>query len=186
MTPEQYLEQDRNSTVRNEYYNGQLYAMAGGSPRHAQLIMAAAMQVGPAARKRDCTPYSSDLRVKAGPHFFYPDISVVCGPLELSNDIEPSVMNPMLIVEVLSRTTEWFDRGRKLIAYRLIPSLQEYVLVAQEEPRVERYSRNPDGTWLYTDVSGMDSTIKLVSLDADVPLSEIYKGVEFDPRPEEG
>ena len=185
MTPEQYLELDRNSQVRNEYCEGHVYAMAGGSPRHAQLIMAAALQVGLAARKRGCTPYSSDLRIKAGPYFFYPDMSVVCGPVQVSGDIEPSVTNPVLIVEVLSRMTESFDRGRKFIAYRSIPTLQEYVLVAQEQPRVERFSRNTDGTWLYTDAFGMDSTIHLASLEADIALSEIYRGVEFEPHPEE-
>lgn len=157
-----------------------MYMMAGGSPRHSQIIARVMARVLTAADQSGCTAFSSDPRVKAGTSFFYPDVSVICGAVQMSDERIPSVTNPMLIVEVLSLATESFDRGRKLASYRSITSLQKYVLVSQDQPHVEMYTRTPENLWIYRDASGIDSSIALTSLDAAIALTDIYRNVIFD------
>ena len=136
-----------------------------------------------ALRQRPCEVYAVDLRLKVNPHrlYTYPDISVVCGESKLADDHKDTLLNPTVLVEVLSPSTEARDRGLKFTHYRHIESLQEYALVWQSEPRLEIYRRQPAGDWLLSEISGLDSTCRFGSLGCEVPLSEIYSGVSFDP-----
>jgi Uma2 family endonuclease len=175
---EQYLACERDSGVKHEYEDGEITAMAGGTRRHNALAsrISAALE---AARKPGCVAFQSDQRVRvlATGKATYPDASVVCGPIE-GDPTDPSgqtITNPVLLVEVLSPSTEEEDRGNKWQHYQLIPSLQEYVLVSQTHPRVEHYRRLPGGVWEYRDdTEGVvqllgGATIDIASLYADLP-----------------
>lgn len=173
-TYEEYLAYERDSGLKHEYDDGEILAMAGGSRRHNAL----ALRVGAAldrVRKPGCHAFQSDqkVRVLATGRATYPDVTVVCGELE-GDPVDPSgatITNPTVLVEVLSASTEHDDRGSKWLHYQLIPALQEYVLVSQSEPRVERYRRLPDGRWEYTDHTG--GSVPLVT-GAEIDLASLY------------
>ena len=170
----EYLAYERDSERKHEFDDGEIIAMAGGSRRHNAL----ALRIGAAldaARKPGCVAFQSDqrIRVLATGRATYPDVSMVCGPIE-GDPADPSsstITNPTLLVEVLSPTTEPYDRGDKWQQYQLIPSLHEYLLVSQEESRVERYRRLPSGAWEYVDVTA--GTIALAS-GAVIDLARLY------------
>lgn len=182
MTPEQYLEFERASTEKHEYYKGEVFAMAGGSPWHSLIATNFARQLGNTLEKRPCRVMSSDLRILVSPDGFYtyPDISVVCGEMKFSDKQKDTLVNPSLLIEVLSPSTEAHDRGFKSMQYRKVESLTEYILVSQTEPRLERYRRQPDGDWQLHDIVGMDETCELTSVGCTIPLSGIYDKVDFE------
>jgi Uma2 family endonuclease len=153
MTPSEYLAWEREQPERHEYYRGEVFAMAGGSPRHNVLTAAIARDLGAAVRGSNCRVLSSDQRIAApsdnkGERYVYADASLVCGHFELAPGTSDVLVNPRTIFEVLSRSTEAYDRGDKWAAYGRIVSLREYVLVSQLEPRIETFSR-VDGSWRY-------------------------------------
>lgn len=168
---------------KHEFRDGEILAMSGGSPQHALI----AINVGSALRTllkgKSCLPYTSDLRVRitGRQRSVYPDVSVICGKIEYDPDDKAghTVLNPRLIVEVLSPSTEAYDPGDKFAAYRFVPSLAEYVLVSCSEPRVEAFLRKADGTWTLSSSSGMDATALLASLHIELPLAQVYADVEF-------
>lgn len=170
----EYLAYERDSALKHEYEDGAILAMAGGSRRHNAL----ALRVGgalDATRERECTAFQSDqkVRVLATGKATYPDVTVVCGPIE-GDPAEPdgaTITNPTLLVEVLSPSTEQEDRGNKWRHYQQLPSLQEYVLVSQTEPRVERFRRLPTGTWEYAEATA--GTLELVT-GAVLDLERLY------------
>lgn len=174
---EEYLAYEADSGLKHEFDNGEIFAMAGGSPRHNAL----ALRVGAAldaVRQPGCVAFQSDqkIRVLATGRATYPDASVVCGPLE-KDPADPSgstVTNPVLLVEVLSPSTEEEDRGHKWHDYQRIPSLREYVLVSQGEPRIERYRRLPSGQWEYSETTS--GTVDLVT-GAVLDLTRLYDGL---------
>jgi len=182
LTPEQYLELDRASEFRNEYYNGRMYAMSGGTHRHAIVIGNLSRELGNALKKRPCLVTSSDVRVRVGPEglYAYPDLAIVCGEPEYIDGRKDTLINPALIVEVLSPSTEGYDRGFKSAQYRTVESLEEYALVSQTEPRVEVFRRQPGGHWLLSEFVGLGSVCQFESVEASVPLAEIYNKVTFD------
>jgi Uma2 family endonuclease len=182
LTPEEYLALDRASEFRNEYYDGHMYAMSGGSPRHAQIGMSVGSELRQALRGKPCTVYSNDLRARVSAQrlYTYPDVSVVCGEPKLADDQKDTLVNPTVLVEVLSPSTEASDRGYKSALYRKIDSLQEHALVWQSEPHVEIYRRQPTGDWLLSEPHGLDSSCRFESIDCEVPLSEIYYRISFD------
>jgi Uma2 family endonuclease len=180
-TPEQYLQIDRASECRNEYLDGHIYAMAGGSRAHAYLAGEIIIELGQALRKRGCRIVPSDLRLRAserGP-YFYPDVTVICGKAQPAGESD-IVTNPTLILEVLSKSTEAFDRGEKFAWYRKIDSLKEYVLVSQSEPRIETFVRSEQGRWTFTEFAGLDAICRFASVDCNIPLAAIYEGIELD------
>jgi Uma2 family endonuclease len=180
-TPEQYLEIDRASECRNEYLDGHIYAMAGGSRTHAFLAGAIILELGQALRKRGCRVVPSDLRLRTserGP-YFYPDVTVICGQAQPAGETD-IVTNPTLILEVLSKSTEAFDRGEKFAWYRKIDSLKEYVLVSQTEPRVETFVRSEQGGWTFTEFAGLDAVCRFASIGCDIPVAAIYEGIELE------
>ncbi len=174
MTYAAYLAAELVSETKHEYLRGEVYAMAGGTPEHAALQAAVLIELGMALRGRPCRTYGSDLRVRveATDLSTYPDITVVCGSLETSVIDPHAATNPMLIVEVLSDSTEAYDRGEKFAHYRRVPSLREYVLVSQHELRIESFYKSEQGVWML-DEAGPGGTLRLaalegVSLDVDL------------------
>jgi Uma2 family endonuclease len=186
LTPAEYLDIERAAMYRSEYFDGEMFAMAGGSPRHSLVIANIIRELGNGLRGRPCTAYESNLRilVSATGLYTYPDASVICGPLEFEDEKSDTVVNPTLLVEVLSGSTEAYDRGKKSGHYRQIPTLREYLLVSQEEPKIERYLRNDNGTWTLSEASGLDATLPLPSLGIEISIGEVYDKVDFS-TPEE-
>jgi Uma2 family endonuclease len=181
LTPEQYLDAERAAEFRHEYYNGHIYAMSGGSYQHAQIIGGLVRELGNALKKRPCSVVPSDLRVRVSPEglYTYPDVVVICGDPCFADDRRDTLLNPALIVEVLSPSTEAYDRGFKSAQYRTVESLEEYALVSQAEPRVEVFRRQSGGHWLFSEAIGIDAVCHFESLDCAVPLAEIYAKVMF-------
>lgn len=150
MTASEYLAWERLQPERHEYYRGEVFLMAGGSPRHNAISAAIIRDLGVAARGSACRVLTSDQRIVARPgeHYVYADASLVCGPFELAEGTTDVLANPRAIFEVLSRSTEAYDRGDKWAAYRRLPSLSEYLLVSQAVPRIEHFQRQAKG-WRY-------------------------------------
>ena len=184
LSPEEYLELDRAAEFRHEYFDGRMYMMAGGSHVHAIIIPNLARELGNALKKRPCVVSTSDARVLAseGGLYTYPDLAVVCGEPIYAGSKRDILVNPTLIIEVLSPSTEAYDRGFKFAQYRKLESLQEYVLVSQSEPRVEAFRRQPSADWLLSEYSGMDATCRFLSIDCTAALAEIYDKVTFAPE----
>ena len=176
LSPEEYLIIERQAEHKSEYVDGEMYAMAGGSERHNLIVANLIIAIGVQLRKRPCRVYPSDLKVRvpSAKRFFYPDVSVVCGETKFADDEQDVILNPMLIVEVLSDSTAAYDRGKKFLSYQQIDSLQEYLLVSQDEAIVEHYVRQGNDTWLYTKAVGLEATINLPAIECEVALSDIY------------
>jgi Uma2 family endonuclease len=188
-TEADYLKFDRSSEDRFEFIDGDIVAMSGGSERHARISMNTARSLGNQLDDRPCTVYGSDMRVRVlpGRQHSYPDVTVVCGSVILVNDGHgDTLVNPTVIVEVLSPSTEAFDRGKKFTRYRNIDSLQEYVLIAQDHMQIERFVRQPDNQWTLTDIQGVDGSVKLTSIDCALTTAAVYKNVQFDPGADDG
>ena len=182
LTAEEYLELERGSEMKHELLDGEMVAMTGGSPEHALIIANLLGELRGRLKRssRPCRVYSGDLRVRASVDaYVYPDAVVVCGDPLVEDSHRDTLLNPILIVEVLSPSTESYDRGRKFEHYQMLDSLKEYVLVAQDRPRIEHYLRQDGHVWLYTEVSGLEGSVSLPSLGCEVPLSEIYDQVAF-------
>jgi Uma2 family endonuclease len=174
MTYAAYLAAEEVSDTKHEYLRGEVYAMAGGTPEHAALQAAVLTELVVALRGRPCRAYGSDLRVRieATDLSTYPDITVVCGSLETSILDRHAATNPILIVEVVSDSTEAYDRGEKFAHYRRLPNLREYVLVSQHKPHIESYFKNEQGVWMLSE-AGAGGRLRLaalegVSLDVDL------------------
>jgi Uma2 family endonuclease len=183
LTPEQYLELERAAIdVRSEYYNGRMYAMSGGTHTHAIVIGNLARRLGNALEKGPCVVTTSDMRIRVNKTglYTYPDIVVVCDPPQYGDGRHDTVLNPALIVEVLSPSTEAYDRGFKFAQYRALESLQEYALVSQSEPRVEVFRRQPSGDWLLSEATGMEATLRFNSVNCSIAVKDIYDKVTFD------
>lgn len=181
LTPEAYLDLERQGEERHEYIDGTLVAMAGGSAQHGLIQVGISSLLRTALRGRDCYVYPSDVKIgiPTANIYTYPDISVVCGTRQFEEGRRDTLLNPILLVEILSSATERYDRGKKFAHYRRIPTLAEYVLVAQDTPLIEHYVRQPDGTWRWAAVEGLDETITLSTVKCSLPLAEVYDQVEF-------
>jgi Uma2 family endonuclease len=183
-TPEEYLAMEREAQEKSEYYSGQIYAMAGGSPEHNLIGFNIAGLLHARLRGSPCRGFTSDQRVRVTETglYTYPDVTVVCGELQFDDARRDTLTNPALLIEILSPSTEAYDRGEKFAHYRRIESLQEYVLIAQDQPRVERFLRQSDGTWNYRAAEGVEGRLRLESVGVELLLSEVYEGVEFQNR----
>jgi len=181
LTEEQYLTIERAAEFKSEFLDGVMYAMSGGSPRHSTLAINIQSELRAMLRGSQCKPYNSDLRVRVSSRMYaYPDVSVVCGKLQLADDQKDNLLNPIVIFEVLSPSTEQYDRGVKFQLYRTIQSLREYVLVDQTKAQVEQYIYQDASTWILRDHQGLDAELKLDSIGASLPLRLIYDGVDFE------
>ena len=179
-TPKQYLEMERNSEHKSEYWNGEIVAMAGGSRRHSLINVNISGELRARLKGGLCQTYSSNLRVQVTLiGYFYPDVSVVCDKPKFADDEADMLTNPAVVVEVLSPSTEDKDRGIKFAFYRQVPTLSDYVMVSQEEPLVEHYARQDHDHWMLAVLRGRDAVLRLPSIGCDLPLSEIYARVAF-------
>ena len=184
-TSEQYLALERRAEFKSEFDNGFIEAMSGASREHNLITGNVLSEIRTQFRNRTCEVYATDMRVWIGParQYRYPDITAVCGDPEFQDGEFDTLLNPTLIVEVLSPSTESKDRNRKFAAYRRLKSLREYVLISQSEVLVERYTRSGEN-WLYTALDNLEDTLQLTSIDCQVPLKEIYAKVEFPEHAE--
>lgn len=182
-TPEEYLELERAALTKSEYYAGEIFAMAGASPMHNLIVMNVGAGLVPRLRGTPCATLASDMKVKCGPSglFSYPDVTVVCGEMRFHDEVKDMLTNPTVLVEVLSPTTEAYDRGAKFAQYRRLESFREYILVSQTEARVEVFTRGDDQRWMFTEAVGLDAVCPLPSLNISLPLAEVYERVVFLP-----
>lgn len=181
LSVEEYLEAERRAETKSEYLDGEVFAMTGGSRRHNLVMTNLIREVSQQLKNRPCEVYPSDLRVHipATGLYTYPDLVVVCGDPRFEDQELDTLLNPTLIIEVLSPTTEAYDRGKKFEHYRTIESLAEYVLVSQDAPRIEQYVRQEGGSWLLTATPGLDSRMILASVGCELALAEVYDKVSL-------
>lgn len=181
VTPQEYLALDRQSQEKSEYYNGDVYAMTGASREHNLIALNIAASLHTQLREGPCEVYQSDMRVRVQRpwSYFFPDVAVVCGEPRVEDDQGDILLNPTVVVEVLPPSTERFDRGQKLDAYRQIESLQAYLLVAQDQVKLLLFARRPDNTWLLSDAASLDDVVRLDVIGCALPLAEVYRKVEL-------
>lgn len=181
LTPEDYLALERSADFKSEYFNGEIFAMTGASESHNLIVINTIRELSIQLKKRPCKVYANDMRVKVDPTglYTYPDVVVTCGKAQFDDTHLDTLLNPVLIVEVLSDSTEAYDRGRKFEHYRKLGSLVEYVLIAQNRPHIESYRRQADQQWLLRECSELDGTLRLLSIDCDLALAEVYDKVEL-------
>jgi Uma2 family endonuclease len=177
-TEAEYLAMERGSDQKHEYYRGEIFAMGGASSAHNLIVSGFIGELRSALKGRRCHVYPSDQRVRVSDTglYTYPDISVVCGEAELIGDPPETLLNPQVIIEVLSDSTEKYDRGDKFELYRSLSSLREYVLASQREPLAEHYVRQPDGAWLLRSLHAGDR-LRLSSLACEISIDDVYEGV---------
>jgi Uma2 family endonuclease len=180
VTAEEYLAMDRAAEFRSEFLDGEIVAMSGGSPRHSRLKVNLTIGVGTALRGTSCEVFDSDFRVRVSPRMYtYPDLTVVCGKLKLADERRDILLNPTAIFEVLSPSTEYYDRVVKFQHYRAIESLQDYILVAQDQVRIEHYTRGDASTWTIRDYQHAEDVLRIASIGVSLPLAAIYERIEF-------
>ena len=179
-TPDEYLQFERDAEYKSEYIAGHVFAMSGASYTHNRITLNIGGELRTRLRGGSCHPATGDLRVQVsamGP-YFYPDALVICGDPVFRDRREDTVFNPVVLIEVLSPSTEAYDRGEKFAYYRRIDSLQEYLLVSQTRPRIERFTRQGD-LWIMQEFSGVSAIVSIPSANCSLPLAEVYEGVTF-------
>ena len=179
LTPEQYLTIEREAEFKSEYFDGEMFMMAGASPRHNIIVSNIIRSLGTQLLNRDCIVYPSDQRVKieALSKYTYPDVTVACSKRLYEGEQKDILLNPNVIFEILSESTEAYDRGKKFEHYRQIDSLVEYMLVAQDTAHVEQYIRQNDSTWTYREYHQKEDVVKLVSVECSLALGDVYHKV---------
>jgi Uma2 family endonuclease len=179
---EEYLAIEREREYKSEYFAGEMFAMAGATENHNLVAFNVANVLGRQLKDRPCKAYLSDMRVRieATGLTTYPDASVVCGPPQFHDAKRDILLNPQVIVEVLSPSTESYDRGKKFEHYRKLDSLRDYVLISQDRRQIECFTRQPDGRWTLHEASEPGSSLRLASIECDLPANEIYAKIEFD------
>lgn len=179
VSAEEYLDFERKAEYKSEYINGEIVAMTGASREHNLITVNVASQLRESFRGRDCEVYAADMRVRipAANVYTYPDVVAVCGGAIFEDAEVDTLLNPTLIIEVLSKSTAYYDRIQKFGYYRAIESLKEYLLVAQDEYKVEQYARQADGRWLLSDIASLEKSIELTSVEFTMAMSEIYDKV---------
>jgi len=188
-TAEEYLALERQADERHQFVDGQIYAMAEESLEHSTICSNLVATLVPQLRRKPCRVLSPNMKIRSSPAvhgslkgmFSYADLSVVCGEPRFHDQHRDVLLNPRLIVEVLSPGTEAFDRGGKFLRYRShLESLSDYLLVSTRLPLVEHYQRQPDGRWLYSAAEGLEGGLEIASIACLLPLAEVYERVEFD------
>ncbi len=180
LTPEEYLARERVAETKSEYVNGRVYAMAAASREHNRIVLNIGSELRAQLRGRPCEAFVNDLRLKVSPTglYTYPDVMAICGEPRFEDRQVDTLLNPSLVIEVLSDSTERYDRGEKFAHYRRLESLREYVLVAQDRMQIERYVREGD-EWRLTVVGEPNDTLELPSIGCVLRLAEVYERVEF-------
>jgi Uma2 family endonuclease len=177
LTEQDYLTLEREAEYKSEFVGGEMFAMSGGSARHSRLAGLVFSELNPQLEGSGCAPFTSDLRVRSplGDQF-YPDVSVCCGPIQTPAGSVDVYTNPVVIVEVLSRSTANYDRGLKFVLYREIPSLKDYLIFHCDDIHVEHYARQPGDSWLLQHYHGVDARILLPAIRCELTLGPIYAG----------
>jgi Uma2 family endonuclease len=187
---EEYLALERESDERHEYLDGEIYAMAGESPVHGTICTNLVIELGNQLKGTPCQVFTKDMKVRSGPEpkplqtpkglYSYPDLLVVCGEMKFHDEYQDVLLNPTVLIEVLSPTTEVFDRGEEWMRYQTwLPSLTDYLLVSQSKPLIEHYSRQRNGGWLYSSTSGFDASVTISSIGCALRLADVYERVVF-------
>lgn len=178
LTPGEYLVSERKATIKSEYINGEILAMSGASNAHNLITLDIGTELNIQLRGRECLVYTNDMRVRTSPmgSYFYPDVVVVCDEPEFEDNVFDTLLNPTLVVEVLSSSTEACDKGEKFRHYQELTSLQEYVLVSQDRVRVEQY-RLLKTQWVQTEFRSPEDVLSLASIGCELPLQDIYRRV---------
>jgi Uma2 family endonuclease len=182
ISAEEYLARERSGEWKHEYHDGEVVAMVGASEAHNLIAGNAFAGLHAQLRGRPCRVYPSDLRVRVSQAglYTYPDLTVVCGPAQFADDHRDTLLNPTVIVEVLSPSTEGYDRGRKFQQYRTLESLREYLLIAQDARHVEHFVRQGDHQWLLSEASAPDAVLHLPSIGCALSLADLYEKVALD------
>lgn len=185
LTEAEYLEIERAAEFKSEFFGGEMFAMSGGTRWHSLITANAIRALGNKLAGSKCIVFDSNLRVKveATGLYTYPDVIISCDNPRFVDYEMDTLLNPTLLVEVLSESTETYDRIGKFENYRQIPSLREYVLIHQDEPRAEQYVRTENNDWLFRDTAGLENLLQISSLNISIPLAEIFARVEFPPAP---
>ena len=178
LTPEEYLAWERKQSFKNEYHNGQIIAMSGASRAHNRITVDITIQLGNQLMNSECEVFASEMRVRTSPEvsYFYPDVIVVCGEQRFEDDTFDTLLNPIVVIEVLSPSTAAFDRGEKFEHYKQLVSLQEYILISQDSVRVEHYCRQ-ETQWHRNTLEHLEDVLSLPSIECEVPLRAIYRRV---------
>lgn len=185
LTAEEYLATERKAETKSEFHDGEIFAMAGGTAPHAELAATFIRELGTRSKGGPCRIYSSDMRIAIPGErsFVYPDVSGLCVEPRFRDDTRDVLLNPSFVVEILSPSTEGYDRGRKLAIYMAVPSIVEIVLVSQDQVRVDKYTRQPDGIWRFDVLTGSETRLRLESLGCEIALADFFDGVELAPLP---
>ncbi len=176
----EYFELERNSEIKHEYYQGEIFAMAGASEKHNVIVSNVIISLGVQLKKKPCRVYPGDMRLKIEETglYTYPDVMVACGERKFGDEKLDTLLNPDVIIEVLSDSTETYDRGDKFLNYRLLDSLKEYVMISQNYRKIEKYSVNEYGKWVLTETDDENHVIFLESIGCELKLAEVYDKVE--------
>ncbi len=185
MTPEEYLAFERTSKERHELINNEIRLMSGAGVNHVRIVRNVLRRLDTQLDDSPCEVLNNDMRtkIKLKDSYTYPDIVGVCGELKLEDDHFDTLLNPLLIIEVLSPSTEAYDRGEKFQHYRKIDTLQEYMMISQNRVFVERYLRQTDDSWVLTETHDLNSSIRLISINCTLVIADVYKRVTFDEQP---
>lgn len=179
-SPQQYLAIERDAQQKHEYLNGEIFAMVGASERHNLIAVNLVASIYSQLRGTPCKVYSTDMRLKVSATglYTYPDVIALCGEAHFDDEQRDTLLNPTVVIEVLSKSTEGYDRGEKFAHYRRIESLAEYLLISQDKYCIEHYVRQPDNQWLMSEVSKLDERIELPSIKCTLLLSDVYDRIE--------
>jgi Uma2 family endonuclease len=182
MSPEEYLAFERGADEKHEYRDGVIVAMSGAKWNHNVIAWNIGGELRNKLKDRECVVCPGDMRVflPSDDLYVYPDVVVVCGKPDFQDQVFDTLLNPIIVIEILSESTEAYDRGEKFRSYRKIATLREYVLVSQSRRQVEKYTKHGDGFWMLSEAAGADSAISLESIDCTLTLAEIYDKVEFE------
>lgn len=182
VTVEEYLAAEREAETKSEYVDGVVRAMTGARINHIRIVTNLTRELGNQLLSRGCDVLSNEMKVRMpdSRKFYYPDIAVVCGEPQFHDERRDIILNPLLLIEVLSKSTEGIDRGEKFHAYQQLASLQEYLLIAQDKPVVEQFLRRGDGKWTYTAVIGRESSLSLPSVECTLGLNAVYNRVDWE------
>jgi Uma2 family endonuclease len=180
LSPEEYLKMERASEQRSEYFNGEVFSMAGASRRHNRIVTNLVAGLDNQLKPRPCNVYSSDMRVKISAIglYTYPDVVVTCGEEQFEDEHNDTLLNSTVLIEALSDSTEAYDRRKKFEHYQQITSLREYILVAQDKWRVEQFTRQDNNQWIYSEAHGDEASFALASIGCKLSLKEVYDKVD--------
>jgi Uma2 family endonuclease len=184
ITVAEYVARERDSLEKHEYYRGEVFAMAGASPRHNRIAGNTYGELHAQLKGKPCKPSNSDqrIRIEEADLSTYPDVSVICGKMEVSSADTIAATNPVVLFEVLSKSTESYDRGPNFELYQQTSTLRQYVIVEQASAKVVTYERDDDGAWRYKLLVGMEQTLELPAIGCRLPLADVYRDVEFGPE----